>query len=330
MAKHKSKSKSKIEFINLNDLPETVKSKFQRLYKVCDCSTINHPCELSLTKILQIDYTIKKKTVYFDYKYIIDTLDHHLQQEKIINMNIDFLKHEHINAKMYTVVLNWLCEVHVKFKMSPETLYLTHQVISRYLTLETTTIKRSHLQLVGVASLYMCSKYEDEDLPELKDMVYICDGACTRQEIIDMEWKIMSAFDFNLLFMPTIYSFISLFSFFGQFDKQMATYIMYLCKTSVLHTSFLQYKPSEIVASAIAISRTYLNCEDDDIFPKEIIYCSCYILDDLKKCIKTFYDFFSDKRNQTQEINHVYKIYSSVKFGNIAIEFEKFDWKRLI
>lgn len=325
MAKHKHD----IELVNLSELPETIQSKFQKLDKVYDCPKIQHLCELSPTKIRQIDHVIKKKTIYFDYEYVLNSLDHQLQQEKLIDMNIDFSKHAYINEKMYTILLNWLCEVHVKFKTAPETLYLTHQVISRYLTLEY-DIRRSHLQLVGLASFYMCSKYEDEYPPEIKDMVYICDKAFTQQDIIDMEWKILSKFNFNLLFVPTTYAFISMFSFFGQFDKQVLTCIMYLCNISVLHTSFLQYKLSEIVASAMAISRTYYNCDDDKIFPEELVYCSCYILDDLKKCIKTFNDFFANSKNFSQETNSVYKRYSGAKFNCVAIEFEKFDWKRLM
>lgn len=42
-------------------------------------------------------------------------------------------------------------EVHLKFKMVPETLYLTIILIDRYL--EKVKVRRSKLQLVGVASL---------------------------------------------------------------------------------------------------------------------------------------------------------------------------------
>lgn len=324
-----TKHKSDIEFVNINEISETIKFKFQKIDGIYDCSKIQRQCELDSIKITQIDFSIKKKTTYFDYEYVLNTIDYQLQREKLIDMNIDFTKHLYINQKMYTILLNWLYQVHIKFKMSPETLYLTHQVISRYLTTEH-DIKRQKLQLVGIASFYMCSKYEDVTPPDIKNMVYICDNACNKQEIIDMEWKIMSKFNFNLLLIPNIYTFVSLFNFFGQFDKQCVTCIMYLCNTSVLHTSFLQYKLSEIVASTIAISRIYINCDDNDIFPNEFVFCSCYILDDLKKCIKTFYDFFSDTKNLNSNINQVYIKYSNIKFDQIAVKFEKCDWKRLI
>ena len=42
-------------------------------------------------------------------------------------------------------------DVHLKFKMVPETLFLTVNIIDRYL--EISKIRRKKLQLVGVASL---------------------------------------------------------------------------------------------------------------------------------------------------------------------------------
>ena len=42
-------------------------------------------------------------------------------------------------------------EVHLKFKMVPESLYMTIQIIDRYLEIK--TVRRSRLQLVGVAAL---------------------------------------------------------------------------------------------------------------------------------------------------------------------------------
>ena len=42
-------------------------------------------------------------------------------------------------------------EVHLKFKMVPESLYMTVSILDRYLQLK--QVRRSKLQLVGVASL---------------------------------------------------------------------------------------------------------------------------------------------------------------------------------
>lgn len=45
-------------------------------------------------------------------------------------------KQEDINEKMRSILIDWLVEVHLKFKLVPESLYLTVNLIDRYLDKE--------------------------------------------------------------------------------------------------------------------------------------------------------------------------------------------------
>ena len=101
-----------------------------------------------------------------------------------------------INEKMRGILIDWLVDVHIKFKLRPETLFLTVNLIDRYL--EKISIPRQKLQLVGVASMLIACKYEEIYAPETKDFVFVTDKAFTREEIHDMEGKILSTLEFNL------------------------------------------------------------------------------------------------------------------------------------
>jgi cyclin B len=90
-----------------------------------------------------------------------------------------------INEKMRAILIDWLVEVHLKFKLYPETLYLTINLIDRYLEKE--VVHRQHLQLVGVTSMLIASKYEEIYAPEVRDFVYITDKAYTKEEILKKE-----------------------------------------------------------------------------------------------------------------------------------------------
>ena len=70
-----------------------------------------------------------------------------------------------INAKMRAILADWLIEVHHKFELTPETLYLTFHIIDRYLSME--TVLRIELQLVGVSAMLIASKYEEIWAPEV-------------------------------------------------------------------------------------------------------------------------------------------------------------------
>jgi hypothetical protein len=97
---------------------------------------------------------------------------------------------------MRAILVDWLVDVHAKFKLLTETLFLTVNIIDRYLSLK--QITRARLQLVGVASLLITTKYEEIYPPNLKDFVYITDNAYTKEEILEMESDILCVLDFNL------------------------------------------------------------------------------------------------------------------------------------
>ena len=73
--------------------------------------------------------------------------------------------------------------------MVPETLYISVQIIDRFLELK--QVRRSRLQLVGVASLLLAAKYEEIYPPELKELAFITDSACINKEILEMETDII-------------------------------------------------------------------------------------------------------------------------------------------
>jgi cyclin B len=54
------------------------------------------------------------------------------------------------------------------------------------------------LQLVGVASLFIACKYEEIYPPDLKDFVYITDNAYTKDEVLEMEGRMLLSLTFDI------------------------------------------------------------------------------------------------------------------------------------
>jgi cyclin B len=70
-----------------------------------------------------------------------------------------------INSKMRGILADWIIEVHQKFDLMPESLYLTMYIIDRYLSMQ--PVLRRELQLVGVSALLIACKYEEIWAPEV-------------------------------------------------------------------------------------------------------------------------------------------------------------------
>lgn len=111
-----------------------------------------------------------------------------------------------IKEHMRKVLINWLIDVHSKYKLQPQTLFICIQLIDSYL--ERRTIYRNRLQLLGITALWMAAKYEETyQVPKLKNLIFICDSAYTAAEILEMEAELFLAVDFDLIK-------VTMFSFF--------------------------------------------------------------------------------------------------------------------
>lgn len=90
-----------------------------------------------------------------------------------------------ISAHMRGILLNWLVEVHLKYKLLPQTLFMAVGLIDRYL--ERRTIQRGRLQLLGITSLWIAAKFEEiYQVPKVSNLIFICDSTYTRADILEM------------------------------------------------------------------------------------------------------------------------------------------------
>lgn len=95
-----------------------------------------------------------------------------------------------------SALIDWVIEIHYKFNLLPESLFLTVNIIDRYFSKN--AIHKSEIQLVGVAAMLIATKYEEIYPPLLKDFSYISDGNCSPEEILEMEKSILFQLDFDL------------------------------------------------------------------------------------------------------------------------------------
>ena len=169
-----------------------------------------------------------------------------------------FERQRDINEKMRAILIDWLIEVHSKFRLLPETLFLTCNIIDRYLEKE--IIMRQKLQLVGVTAMLIASKYEEIYAPEVKDFVYITDKAYTKDQILAMEHKILDALEFNLN-IPSAYRFLQRYAKLAKVDDLCLNLCKYLIELPLIHYKMLKYQPSELATAALFLGMKILKYE---------------------------------------------------------------------
>lgn len=82
---------------------------------------------------------------------------------------------------------------------------MTVSTIDRYLS--KVPIKKTQLHLLGVAALLISTKYEEIYPPELKDLLSVSENKFTKEEVLKLEFEILSTLEFNF-FVPSLLRFI--------------------------------------------------------------------------------------------------------------------------
>jgi hypothetical protein len=114
-----------------------------------------------------------------------------------------------VNPEMRRVLLRWLLQVGRKFQVKEETMQICVQLIDLMLVLETARISKINFQLLGVAALFVASKYNEIHTFEADKYVYLCDGLYSLPQLFEMESLILTTTNFSLQ-VPTLHQFTQL------------------------------------------------------------------------------------------------------------------------
>merc|ERR1712142_395102 len=181
------------------------------------------------------------------------------------------------NDKMRAVLVDWLVEVQIQFKLLQETLFTTVDTIDRFLAVEGKTIARTKLQLVGVSAMFLTAKIEEIYAPALSDFVYITDNAYTESEIRQMELRIVRALKFDLC-QPIPLNFLRRYSKAGEVDVLQHSLAKYVLEVSLLDYRLIQVPGSLLAASALCLSLLCLDrsCEVKSVWTPTLEHYSQY------------------------------------------------------
>lgn len=171
-----------------------------------------------------------------------------------------------INARMRAILVDWLVEVHMKFRLVPETLYLCVNIIDRYCN--SAPVQRSKLQLVGVTALLVACKYEEIYPPEVRDCVYITDRAYSRQEVLDMEQDIVQQLEFKMT-VPTAYPFLQRFLLVTKAPEMTKIAANYYMERTLQEHDILKYRPSLVAAAAVSLALNNPEIRERDELPEQ-------------------------------------------------------------
>ncbi|KAL3841146.1 hypothetical protein ACJIZ3_025737 [Penstemon smallii] len=191
-----------------------------------------------------------------------------------------------INEKMRAILIDWLIQVHHKFELNQETLYLTINIVDRYLSSKATS--RKALQLVGMSAMLIASKYEEIWAPE---------------QVLVMEKKILQQLEWYLT-VPTPYVFLVRFIKASMTDSDVENMVYFLAELGMMNYATIIYCPSMLAAAAVYAARCTLN--KTPIWNETLKLHTGFSEVQLLDCAK-------------QKLKGIYRKYSSLERGSVAL-----------
>ncbi|KAI3682308.1 hypothetical protein L1987_82204 [Smallanthus sonchifolius] len=222
-----------------------------------------------------------------------------------------------VNDKMRAILIDWLIEVHNKFELTNETLYLTINIVDRFLAAE--TVARRELQCVGMSAMLIASKYEEIWAPEVNDLVQISDRAYEHRHVLVMEKRVLGRLEWNLT-VPTPYVFLLRFikaATAAPLETNMENMVYFYAELGMMNYEvIIRFCPSMVAAAAVYAARATLN--KGDVWHETLEMHTGFTEAQVMDCAKMMGALHSmAKTDEKRKV--IYRKYSNVERGAVAL-----------
>uniref|UniRef100_A0A2K6S6P4 G2/mitotic-specific cyclin-B1 n=1 Tax=Saimiri boliviensis boliviensis TaxID=39432 RepID=A0A2K6S6P4_SAIBB len=188
-------------------------------------------------------------------EYVKDLYAYLRQLEEEQAVRPKYLLGREVTGNMRAILIDWLVQVQMKFRLLQETMYMTVSIIDQFM--QNNCVPKKMLQQVGVTAMFIASKYEEMYPPEIGDFAFVTDHTYIKHQIRQMEMKILRALNFGLG-RPLPLHFLRRASKNGEADVDQNTLAKYLMELTMLGYDMV-YFPSQIAAGAFCLALKILD-----------------------------------------------------------------------
>ena len=195
---------------------------------------------------------------------------------------------QEIQWSMRAVLMDWVIQVHQRFNLLPETLFLTVNYIDRFLSCKVVSLGK--LQLVGATAIFVAAKYEEVQCPTISEIIYMVDGGYTSDELLKAERFMLSMLQFELGW-PGPMSFLRRISKADDYDLETRTLAKYFLEITIMDERFVGCTPSFLAAGAHCMARLMIYGGD---WSKAHVFYSNYTWSQLRQLLTAMLECCED------------------------------------
>jgi len=277
----------------------------------CSPETINLDDSAESPMVLDISHDEEKKP--FDREAVILTVPEYeediyayLRQAETNNRPKPgyMRRQQDITSSMRSILVDWLVEVSEEYKLHRETLFLAVNYIDRFLS--KISVLRGKLQLVGAASMFLASKYEEIYPPDVSEFAYITDDTYTKQQVLRMEHLILKVLTFDVAVPTTNWFCEDFLKACDDTNDKLKALTMFLVEMTLIDMdTYIKYLPSVTAAAALCLSRYSLGMEP---WPQHMVKKTGYEVGHFVECLKDLHKtYLGAETHPQQSIAEKYK-----------------------
>ncbi|XP_065206260.1 G2/mitotic-specific cyclin-B2 [Planococcus citri] len=322
-------SKSKLTSLKENQVPGVVPQKSSNLKTIIDKTRtlkIQHkkPVIERPPGVEDIDKDDAKNPFLLS-AYTMDIYEYLRSLERSHPIKEDYLKdHKEITPKMRAIVVDWLVEVQLEYRLLQETLHITVGILDTYLQ-SNPKVDKNKMQLIGIAALFLATKYEEITVPSADELVYISASAFKERDLYLMEMEMFKKIGFDIS-RPISLNFLRRFSKAAFAHAEHHTYAKYFLELALIEYKLCHIHPSLVAAAALYLAlfvKSTAEEIDESLWTKTLEYYSGYKMDDIKPILlvlaKTVYNA------RTSKLQSVVQKYATSKLFKVSMHAELYS-----
>jgi hypothetical protein len=160
--------------------------------------------------------------------------------------------------EMRPCLVDFLIEVHLQFRLRPETLYLALNIVDRYVSRR--VVYKKHYQLVGCSALWIAAKFEDakDRVPTVQDLHTMCRATYDESAFIQMEGHVLATIQWTVGH-PTAESWLRIACTNACFEDTETQHVArFIMETTLFYREFIDCPPSVVANASLLLGRHVL------------------------------------------------------------------------
>ncbi|CAG9862926.1 unnamed protein product [Phyllotreta striolata] len=234
-------------------------------------------------------------------EYAIDIF-HYLKERESSFPIVDYLGRQVCLTRiMRSLLVDWMVEIQESFELNHETLYLGVKIVDMYLG--KVVVGKETLQLVGAASMFIASKFDERIPPLIDDFLYICDGAYTKRELIRMEMNLLQVINFDLG-IPISYRFLRRYARCAKIPMPILTLARYILEYNLMNYDVITIRDSKLASAALYMA---LRMKEISNWTPTLEFYTGYKLEEFKDVIVSLNNYLSQPaKSQLMTVRNKY------------------------